>query len=216
MRGEAHKTSSTTRLEQALVEEIATGQIAPGERIDEAQLALRFGVSRTPVREALNRLVAQGILVHGEKRGVRVAQYSGEELAQIFEAMQEIEAVCARLAAKRLTLLSRSRIETAQANCIKAAQDGDIPGYLRANEALHMEIYAATENPFIQDIASDFRQRTGPFRAKKFQSKEDLVSSAESHIPLLERILSTDSHGADEIMRSHMTRSFLQVLAANR
>ncbi|MBO6757355.1 MAG: GntR family transcriptional regulator [Roseibium sp.] len=207
--------SMTERLEAALVEEIATGQIAPGERLDESVLAQRFGMSRTPVREALNRLVAQGILVPGEKRGVRVAEYTHEELAQIFEAMHEIEAVCAQLAAKRLSLLSRARIETAQAGCLAAAEQGDIPAYLRANEALHMAIYDATENPFIKQMATEFRRRTGPFRAKKFRTKADLIASAQSHMPLIEKIFSTDSHGADAIMRSHMTESFLQVLAAN-
>lgn len=216
MSARTSRPSSTSRLEQALVEEIATGKIAPGERLDETVIAQRFGVSRTPVREALNRLAAQGVLVPGEKRGVRVAEYSDEELSQIFEAMREIEAVCARLAAKRLTLLSRARIEQAQAACMRAAKAGDTPAYLRANEALHMEIYEAIGNPFIKAMASEFRHRTGPFRAKKFSSQDDLIASAESHVSLLQSIFSADSRDADETMRSHMTESFLQVLAANR
>lgn len=119
--------STAQWIEAELMDDIATGALRPGERLDEVKLTERFGVSRTPIREALTRLTAQTILVPGEKRGVRVAEYSREELAQIFEAMHEIEATCARIAAQRLSLLSRSEIESAQAACMAAAESGDMP-----------------------------------------------------------------------------------------
>lgn len=209
------RESSSQRIESQLLDDIAAGLLEPGQRLDESKLAERFGVSRTPVREALNRLTAQGVLVAGEKRGVRVAEYSREKLAQMFEAMQEIESVCARLANQRLTLLARSEIEAAQAECAQAAALNDRLRYIKANEALHMAIYRATENPFISELASDFRRRTGPFRAKKLQSQEDLLRSVENHVDLLAKIFSGDSQSAVDGMRKHMTESFMQVLAAN-
>jgi len=211
----APRASIADRIETTLMEDIAAGQLQPGERLDETSLAERFGVSRTPVREALSRLVAQGILVSGDKRGVRVTQYTREQLAQIFEAMHEIEAVCARLASQRLTLLARAEIEAAQATCVDAAEAGDFPAYLRANEALHFAIYKATGNPYMADLAADFRRRTGPFRAKKFATQADLCASAKSHETLLRSIFSEDSDTASKGMREHMTTSFMQTLAAN-
>ena len=211
----ATKVSTGKRIEAALTEEIAAGELAPGTRLDEVSLAARFQASRTPVREALGRLTAQGILVQGERRGVFVAEYSREELAQIFEAMHEIEAACARIAAQRLNLLSKTEIETAQAACVAAAEAGDRAAYLRANEAFHMAIYRATGNPHMAEIASEFRQRTGPFRAKKFASKEDLTASAQSHQELIDDIFSEDSTKASSGMRDHMATSFLQALKAN-
>ncbi|MEJ6404230.1 GntR family transcriptional regulator [Yoonia sp. 2307UL14-13] len=207
--------STVGRIEAALMDDIATGLLRPGERLDEVKLTERFGVSRTPIREALTRLTAQAILVPGEKRGVRVAEYSREELAQIFEAMHEIEATCARIAAQRLSLLSRSEIEAAQSKCIAAAETGDMHAYLRANEAFHQTIYRATGNPYIAEIASDFRRRTGPFRAKKFASKDDLIASAKSHEALIASIFSEDSKAASDGMRAHMTESFLRTLEVN-
>lgn len=209
------KISVTKRIEAALMEEIAAGELEPGMRLDEAGLATRFDASRTPVREALTRLTAQGILVEGERRGVFVAKYDREELAQIFEAMHEIEAACARIVSQRLTLLSRTDIQAAQANCIAAAETGDRAAYLRANEGFHMAIYTATGNPYMAEIASEFRRRTGPFRAKKFQTKDDLIASAQSHQDLIDDIFSEDSAAASKGMRSHMTESFLQALRAN-
>ncbi len=181
---------AAARIEAALRDDIAAGALAPGERMDEVALTERFGVSRTPVREALTRLTAQGILVPGEKRGVRVAEYSREELAHIFETMHEIEAVCARIAAQRLTLLSRAEIEAAQSECVAAAEAGDRRRYMQANEAFHATIYRATGNPYIAELAADFRRRTGPFRAKKFATSDDLVASAQSHNDLIASIFS--------------------------
>jgi len=211
----ASRGSTVQRIEAALIEDIATGILQPGERLDEVKLTERFGVSRTPIREALTRLTAQDILVPGEKRGVRVAKYSREELAQIFEAMHEIEATCARIAAQRLTLLSRAEIERAQAACMAAAESGDRHAYLRANEAFHEAIYRSTGNPYIAEIAADFRRRTGPFRAKKFETEADLIASARSHEDLIAGIFSEDSKTASDGMRAHMTESFLRTLEAN-
>ena len=211
----APKLSAAQRIEHSLMEEIAVGELVPGQRLDEVGLAERFGASRTPVREALSRLTAQGVLVAGEKRGVFVAKYTREELSQIFEAMHEIESACARIAATRLNLLTRSEIETAQAACVLAAESGDRTAYLRANEAFHMAIYKATGNPYMAEIALEFRRRTGPFRAKKFASKEDLIASAQNHQELIDDIFSEDSATASKSMRDHMTVSFMQALKAN-
>ena len=207
-----HKLSAAHRVEQALIEEISAGELMPGDRLDEVGLAHRFGVSRTPVREALSRLTAQGVLVPGEKRGAFVAEYSREQLSQIFEAMHEIETACARIAAQRLNLLARSEIEMAQGDCMKAAEAGDRAAYLRTNEAFHLTIYKATGNPYMAEIASEFRRRTGPFRAKKFESREDLIASAQSHQSLIDDIFSEDSNIASKGMRAHMTTSFMQTL----
>jgi DNA-binding GntR family transcriptional regulator len=209
------RATAVRRIEAALMEDIASGALKPGERLDEVALTERFGVSRTPVREALTRLAAQNILVQGEKRGLRVVEYSREELAQIFEAMHEIEATCARIAAQRLSLLSRAEIERAQSECVAAAESGDTQAYLRANERFHRTIYRATGNPHIAEIASDFRRRTGPFRAKKFATKADLIASAQSHEALIASIFSEDSKAASDGMRAHMTASFLRTLEAN-
>lgn len=203
----------TDRVERALIDDIAAGALRPGERVDETRLAARFGVSRTPIREALNRLIAQGILINGARRGARVADYSREELAEMFEAMHEIEATCARLAAQRLTLLARAELEAAQRECVAAAKAGDRTRYLHANEAFHMVIYRATQNRYVRDMAAAFRQRTGPFRAKKFATRDDLLASARSHEALIAMIVSADSQSAYDGMRRHMADSYLQVLA---
>ncbi len=209
------RTSTADRIEAELLADIAGGLLEPGERLDETRLAERFGVSRTPVREALSRMTAQAVLTGGDRRGARVAHYDRKELAQMFEAMFEIETICARLAAQRLTLLARAEMEAAQQECRAAAMADDRPRYLRANESLHFAIYRATQNHWIADLAGDFRRRSGPFRAKKFATHDDLIASSASHDDLLAVIFSEDSKTASDGMRRHMTASFMRVLAAN-
>ncbi len=209
------KQSAAARIERQLLEDISIGELTPGQRLDEMGLAERFGASRTPVREALSRLTAQGVLVQGKKRGVFVGTFSREELAQIFEAMHEIEAACARIAAQRLTFLSKAEILAAQEACVAAAQADDRKAYLRANEQFHEAIYAATGNPYMAEIAAEFRKRTGPFRAKKFATHDDLIESANSHQALIDNIFSEDSGTASKAMRTHMTHSFMAALKAN-
>ena len=133
----------------------------------------------------------------------------------MFEAMQELEAICAGLAAKRLTLLARAELEAAQRECLAAAEAGDRSRYLKANEAFHSAIYRATQNPYVAEMAADFRRRTGPFRAKKFGTTADLVASARSHDGLLETIFSSDAGVARRGMIDHMRRSYLDTLAAH-
>lgn len=203
------------RIEAGVLHEITIGSLAPGARLDEAKLTEQFGVSRTPVREALSRLLAQGVLVPCEKRGVQVAMYSREQLAQVFEAMREIEVACARAAAQRLTLLSRAEILEKQEACLDASKKGNRHDYLLANEEFHAAIYRATCNPYLAAIARDFRHRTGPFRSKKFATKQDLVASAKSHQMLIDQLFSEDSRVASEGMRNHMDDSFISALKAN-
>ena len=90
------------RLRESIEEEIATGKLLPGTRLDEVELATRFGVSRTPIREALRLLLGEGLVETRPQRGAVVAQVTPQRLIEMFEVMAELEAMCARLAARRI------------------------------------------------------------------------------------------------------------------
>ncbi|MEO1090923.1 MAG: GntR family transcriptional regulator [Pseudomonadota bacterium] len=210
----ATRRTTADHIATTLVDDIAAGLLGPGQRLDEVGLAERFGASRTPVREALNRLVAQSILTTSGGRGVRVADYSRLQLAQIFEAMQEMEAVCARLAAQRLTLLSRAEIGSAQRACEDAARAGDRIAFLKANEAFHQAIYRATQNPYVAELAASFRHRTGPFRAKRYRTQDDLLHSIETHAALVRTIFGSSDAESDAALRRRMADDFIATLGA--
>ena len=100
------KIKSGTRAEklrEAIEESIATGTFAPGMHLEETELAQRFGVSRTPLREALIQLSSMGIVVLRPRRGAVVAEVTPQRLLEMFEVMAELEAMCGRLAARRMS-----------------------------------------------------------------------------------------------------------------
>jgi DNA-binding GntR family transcriptional regulator len=211
--------STADRISDELISDISAGLLEPGERLDEVTLARRFSASRTPVREALHRLKAQKILTqsdeNGKRRGLRIASYSVDELSQMFEAMEEIEAICAKMASQRLNLMSEAKILRELAKMEEAASRGDRSTFLRSNEAFHTAIYDATQNEYIAELASSFRHRTGPFRAKRYRTKQDMIDSIPPHRALVDTILGRVSPEAGNDIRRKMARDYLINLEAS-
>lgn len=207
------RRTTADRITDELITDIAAGLLEPGERLDEVSLAERFGASRTPVREALGRLVARRVLVQGEGNGdgrsVRVASYTRAELSQMFEAMEEMEAICAKLAAQRLTLLTESAILEAIDAMERAANEGDRALFLKANEIFHARIYEATQNQYVAEMASTFRYRTGPFRARRYRTRADMLQSIEPHRRLVDIILGKTPAEEGTIIRRQLARDLL-------
>jgi DNA-binding GntR family transcriptional regulator len=113
-----------------LSKEILDGSYMPGEKLEEQVLADSFGVSRTPIREALRTLSSMGLVETRNRRGFKVSEVSIEELTQMFEMTGEIEALCARLAAQRMTPIERTELKKIHEACFQAAQTGDVNDYL--------------------------------------------------------------------------------------
>ncbi len=212
MAGQAADMTSSQRIAESLIDDISAGRIAPGARLDEHGLAARFGTSRTPVREALARLAARGVLRSEWGRGVFVSDYGKEELSEMLEAMQELEEICSRLAAKRLTLRNEAAILSAHRKCAEAAEAGDLPGFLKANDAFHHAIYEATQNRFVSEIASEFRYRTGPFRAKRFRTKDDMLDSVRLHGSLVKTVLGRADAPPAEALRREVSLKYIEAL----
>ena len=95
---------------QALATAIVSGQLKPGQRLDERSVCREFGVSRTPVREAFRRLSGAELVETAPRKGVTVARVDVEKLTEMFEALAEFEGLCARLSAVRMTALEKKRL----------------------------------------------------------------------------------------------------------
>src|SRR5213080_3004855 len=106
-----HKITRAEELRLQLADEIVRGALAPGSPLDETDIARRFSVSRTPVREALRQLAASGLVDARAHRGAVVARPSPARLTGMFEAMAELEALCAGLAAERMPAAERQALE---------------------------------------------------------------------------------------------------------
>jgi DNA-binding GntR family transcriptional regulator len=130
-------------LRELIEEEVATGKLAPGTHLDEIELASRFGVSRTPIREVLSLLAGEGLLEIRPRRGAVVARLTPQRLVEMFEVMAELEAMCARLAARRISAEEFAELEASHEACRAASEASDADAYFYANERFHLAVYRA-------------------------------------------------------------------------
>jgi DNA-binding GntR family transcriptional regulator len=192
------------RLREAIEEEIATGLLPPGAHLDEAELAERFGVSRTPIRETLRLLSGTGLIEARPRRGAVVAQVSMQRLVEMFEVMAELEAVCARLAARRMTAADLAMLQTAHDECRDAVAGNDPDAYFYANEHFHLAIYRASHSAFLTEQAQALQRRLRPYRRLQLRVRQRPQRSFEEHQAVLDALCAGDAERAVVAIRSHV------------
>lgn len=191
-------------LRETIEEEIATGMLLPGSHLDEVELATRFGVSRTPIREALNLLLGEGLAENRRGRGTVVTEVPPARLIEMFEVMAELEAMCARLASRRLTPVDLVSLDAAHAACKLAVDQADPDAYFYANERFHFALYTAAQNTFLFDQASALQRRLRPYRRLQLRVRNRVNRSFEEHEAILEALRSGDTGAAINAVRSHV------------
>jgi len=194
--------AETLRLQ--LADEIVRGALKPGMTLDETELARRFGVSRTPVREAIRQLAASGLVEVRPHRRAVVARPSEERLLGMFEAMAELEALCAGLAAARMAPAERAELEAAHEQLRALLREGDPQRYHEVNESFHAVIYAGAHNSYLAEMTYDTRKRVQPFRRAQFRNLGRLAKSHAEHDRVVVAILRGDRDGAATAMREHI------------
>src|SRR5215510_7307203 len=155
----ADKITRAEELRLQLADEIVRGTLPPGAALDETDIARRFNVSRTPVREALRQLAASGLVEAQPHRGAVVARPSIERLTGMFEAMAELEALCAGLAAERMTPVQRHRLEAVHEELRVLSHAGNPERFHEVNERFHNTIYNGSQNAYIAEMTLATRVR---------------------------------------------------------
>ncbi|CCE10057.1 putative transcriptional regulatory protein, GntR family [Bradyrhizobium sp. STM 3843] len=198
------KITRAEELRLQLADEIVRGALAPGAPLDETEIAKRFNVSRTPVREALRQLAASGLVEARAHRGAVVARPGVERLTGMFEAMAELEALCAGLAAQRMTPIERQRLEAIHDELRTLSHAGNPERFHEVNERFHSTIYAGAHNAYIAEITLATRVRVQPFRRAQFRNLGRLAKSHAEHDRVVVAILRGDKAGAANAMRAHI------------
>ena len=194
-----------TDLAQILEAEIAAGLIAPGSRMEEAALAERFGVSRTPVREALRFLGASGLVELRPHKGAIVADLGIEQLLEMFETMAELESICGRLAARRMSGEERLSLSEQHRRCEDARATGDADHYYEANAEFHEIIYSGTHNRFLVEEVRRLSRRLAPYRRLQLRSAGRMGDSLAEHEAITEAIIAGDGESAADRLRAHVS-----------
>ena len=196
--------SRSETLRDAIEEMIAVGQLAPGQHLDETELAASFGVSRTPIRETLIQLASMGLVVIRPRRGATVAELGPQELLERFEVMSELEALCARLAARRMTPAEQQALLAAHAACKDAVDANDPDAYYGKNEAFHQAIYAGSHNQFLGEQARSLYRRLRPYRRLQLRVRNRVSNSYAEHEALVQAIVAGDGDLAERLAREHV------------
>jgi len=212
----ASRTVHSTAIAATLEEEIVTGRLNAGSRLDEASLTKRFGVSRTPVREALHTLVSRSLAERIPFRGVIVVDTTPERVEQMFEAMGEMEALCGRLASERMKMRERTQLEEYVSRLGAISAQGDAEGYEIANAQFHELIYAGAHNKDLEEVSTALRLKLAPFRKSQLRSTERMHRSNEEHEVIVAAILDRDPEGAARALRRHLVSAAREVLRGLR
>lgn len=191
-------------LREALEDDIATGRILPGTRLDEVSLARRFGVSRTPIREALIELSASGLVDIRPRRGAFVREIGIPALIEMFEVMAELEAMCGRLASRRMTASDHEELRRVHQDCEAAAQAGAVDEYFMANETFHNTIYRMSGNAFLAEQARALQNRLKPYRRLQLRVGNRVRNSFSEHQAIVDAVIAGDAKATEAALRAHV------------
>ena len=198
----APKRSEVVR--ETLEERIVDGTYAPGTRLDEVALAGEFGVSRTPIRETLIQLSSSGMIDLRPRRGAVVAEMSPHRLCEMFEVMAELEAMCGRLAARRMTSEEQRALHAIHTRCERARDAGSINEYFAHNEDFHRAIYAASRNEFLVEQAAALQRRLRPYRRLQLRMRNRVKNSFSEHQGIVDALGAGDGELVARRLRDHV------------
>jgi DNA-binding GntR family transcriptional regulator len=192
------------RLREQIEEKIATGKLLPGQHLDETELANEFGASRTPIREALIQLASAGLVQIRPRRGAVVSTVSPHEIVEMFEVMAELEAMCGRLAARRMSVAEHAQLLEAHRACSSAYEARDPDDYYYRNEVFHHAIYAGSHNHFLAEQARALSRRLRPYRRLQLRVRDRMQHSFGEHDAVVNAIIDGDGQKAADLLRSHV------------
>ncbi len=196
--------SQAERLTAVIEEEILALRLKPGDRLDEVRLAQRYGTSRTPVREALRQLSANGLIELRPHRGAVVAKLGIRELIDVLEVMAELEGACGRLAAKTSFKSDLEEIGNALVLCRNHASANDVQGYKAANETFHETIYRASRNSCLISLTLGTRKRVATYRRVQLEHAKRLDVSVADHERIAQAIARGLAEEADRLLQLHI------------
>lgn len=189
---------------ERLRERIFSHELPAGTWVDEQSLAEQYGISRTPLREALKVLAAEGLVTLKPRRGCYVTEISERDLDEVFSVMAMLEGECARESAGRATKDDLKKLQAIHADLEKAAAAHDIDRFFEANQAFHHALQSIADNRWLLHVIEDLRKVIKLSRHHSLFSEGRLEQSLLEHRGILEAVLARDAAAAETRMREHI------------
>ncbi len=193
---------------------IVSGELAGDEKVPEKALTERFGVSRTPLREALKILAAEGFVRLVPNRGARVSRLTVEEVEEAFPVMAALEAVAGELACKRITDEEIAAVRTCHERMRQAFEEGDMASYFELNQAIHGAILDAARNPTLAQHHKMLSQRVRRARYMANMSGKRWHEAMEEHEEILAALESRQGRRLAPLLKRHLERKMETVKKA--
>jgi DNA-binding GntR family transcriptional regulator len=188
----------------ALRAAVISGEMAPGEVYSAPMLGARFGVSATPVREAMLDLVREGLVISLPNKGFRVTEMSDEDLDNVTSLRLLIEPPTVRDVVTDIPAEDFAKLRTLAEDIVVAAEAGNLIAYIEADRVFHVTLLAYSGNPRLVDVVSDLRSQTRLLGLTPLVESGRLGQSAAEHHELLDLIEAGDADGAERLMRRHI------------
>ena len=199
------RVNLSDKIREALEDEIVSGKLYAGCRLDEQELMERFNVSRTPAREALQQLATAGLVDIVPRHGAVVATLSLTEYVAMLEMLTELEGLAARLSARRMPAALRKDLEASMRACEEAAAQDDPVAYERANRWFHETVYDGSRNEVLARQLRLMRLRMRHPQRSLFDRPNRVRNSMVEHRAIVQAILNGDEDGADRAMSMHIS-----------
>jgi DNA-binding GntR family transcriptional regulator len=190
---------------------ITRGDLAPGEKVPEKDLCKQFGVSRTPLREALKVLASEGIVTLRPNRGAMVTALTAEELEEVFPVMGALEALSGEIACKRITDREVQTIRKLHEAMVQHWKNGELQPYFRLNQRIHEAILEATRNETLKSIYRGLSGRILSARYIANMSPARWAKAVEEHDAILKALDARDSARLSKILKAHLANKLATV-----
>jgi DNA-binding GntR family transcriptional regulator len=198
------RTSLRERVAESLRAALVSGRMVPGTTYSIPALAEQFGVSATPVREAMLDLVNEGIVAPVPNKGFRVVELTDAELDQITELRRLLEVPTVGALAGAINRASIEHLRSLASEVSDSARRGDVVAYVEADRELHLALLAHAGNPRLVEMVGRLRDQSRLYGLEQLAAEGVLVDSASEHLQLIEALESGDRRAAERVMAHHL------------
>jgi len=183
---------------------IVEGALPPGSKLNERKICETLGISRTPLREAMKVLSAEGLVDITPNRGATVSQMTESEISEMFELMGGLEALSGELACERITPAEVAKIKALHYEMLACRAQNDLPGYYRCNHAIHDQISEAARNSILRQTYLSINRRLKALRFRSNLNASKLDKAVQGHEDMLKALEARDGKLLATILRQHL------------
>lgn len=183
---------------------ILDGELKPGDKVPEQALCDKFGVSRTPLREATKVLASEGLLELLPSRGAKVARITNDEIEQLFPIMGALEGLAGELACQNITEAEFRSLETMHNEMVHCYKRSEYVGYAKLNRAIHEEFFRIANNPVLSGYFQNLIVRTHAIRFTARKSPERWREAVDDHEQMMDALARRNGRLLGEILREHL------------